>query len=227
MKTLKNRQILIKAMLKILSMLPTRSKVASSGKRLSTRGASLRQKSGLLDKFNRNNVMNTFTTKMRKTRSAAIAALLGLGLMAGEASATIVLATHNVTPQVGAAAANLDLDGTLAGVQVFKFFHTTVPNQLVRVIFNAEGTIGGVNTTWLDDTIYIDGVPCAPSNSDNALVSGNGTATHNDGWVSAVTQCYARVPVAGGHNVRVLVTPFGAGFGFWRIDDLSLVIDTQ
>ncbi len=171
--------------------------------------------------------MNTLTTKLNKTRYGAVAALLGLGLMAGEAAAVIVLARHNVTPQTGAAAANLDLDGTLVGSQTVVRFSTTTPHQLVRVIFNAEATIGGAATAWLDGTIIINNIACPPSDSDNALVSGNGTATQHDGWISAATQCFVRIPNAGLHSVRVLVTPIGPAGTAWRIDDLSLVIDTE
>ncbi len=167
--------------------------------------------------------MKTLTKKMKKTPVIAIAALFGLGLMAGEASANIVLATSNVTPQLGATSLNLDLDGTLIGPQILKTF---TAGGLVRVIFNAEATIAGGPATWLDDTIFIDGIPCTPSDSDNALVSGAGGATRDDGWVSAVTQCYRVLPF-GVHNIRVQVTPVNPGNAAWRVDDLSLVIDTQ
>jgi len=168
--------------------------------------------------------MNTLAAKINKTRYGTVLALLGLGLIAGEASATLVLATHNIHPQTNAAAANLDLDGNLAGIQPLLRFSTTLPNQLVRVIFNAEATIGGGAGNWLDATIFIDNVACAPSDSENALVSGNGTATQHDAWVSVVTQCFVRIPNVGLHTVRVLVTPNPANTA-WRIDDLSLVID--
>lgn len=170
--------------------------------------------------------MKTLTKKMKKAPVAAIAALFGLGLMAGEASATIVLATSNVNPQGANAPLNLDLDGTVAGSQVIRTFATTTTG-LVRVIFNAEGSIAGGPLTWLDDTIFLDGLPCTPSNSDNAFVSGAGVAANsNDAWVSAATQCY-RVLLPGVHTVRVLMTPTNPANSLWRIDDLSLVIDTQ
>jgi hypothetical protein len=65
-----------------------------------------------------------------------------------------------------------------------------------------------------------------PSNSDNALCAGNGTASNNDGWVSAMTQVYAPVQVAGVHTVRVCVAGVGAG-ATWRIDDLSLTVESE
>jgi hypothetical protein len=181
--------------------------------------------------------MKTFTAKMKKAHGFALAALLGLGLMAGSASANIIVATQNMNPQTGSAPVYLDLDGTLAGVQNFKLFTTTVPNQLVRVIFNAEGAVGGAVTTWLNDVILIDGIAvaneCSPSNSpaasvsNNALVSGNGTATANDGWFSGTTQCFRRIPNVGVHIVRVRATGVNPANAPWWIDDLSLVIDTQ
>ena len=168
--------------------------------------------------------MKSFTTKTGKTCSVALAAVLGLGLMANEASATIVLATSNINPQGANAPLNLNLNGF--GPVVLPFT-VTVPG-LVRVIFNAEASIAGGPNTWLDETIFIDNVPCTPTQTpDNAFVSGAGAAaTANDAWISAASQCYVRLP-AGVHNVRVLMTPVNPGNAQWRVDDMSLVIDTQ
>jgi hypothetical protein len=109
-------------------------------------------------------------------------------------------------------------------------FRTSGP-QYVRVIFNAECSVGGGTTNFLDSTIYIDPSGTAPefavspSNTNNALCSGNGTTTQNDGWVSAVTKVFAYIPTAGVHRIRVRVTPF-PGVP-WRIDNTSLVIDSE
>ncbi|MGH9333196.1 MAG: hypothetical protein ACRD21_05535 [Vicinamibacteria bacterium] len=64
----------------------------------------------------------------------------------------------------------------------------------------------------------------SPSNGDNAFCSGNGTAAL-DGWVSALTQGITNIP-AGGHTVRVCVNTVVAAVP-WRIDDLSLTVESQ
>jgi hypothetical protein len=168
--------------------------------------------------------MNTFKAKIITT---AIAGLLGLTLMTDVAEANILLARQNGALLTGAVATNLDLSGSLAGVQATQSFNTTVQNQLVRVIFNAEGAIAGGPGVFLDDTIFIDNIACAPSgnSTNNAFVSGNGT-TFIDGWVSAVTQCFYVVPTIGVHSIRVQVTPIPSG-NIWDIRAMSLVIDSQ
>jgi hypothetical protein len=153
--------------------------------------------------------------------AGAICALFGLTLTPTPASATILLVSSNIAPISDAAA---PFPATLV---LTRTFTTTVPNQLIRVVYNAECSIGGATTNWLDDNITIDGVVAPPSNSDNALCSGNGTASQNDGWVSAVTQVYLRVPNAGAHVINVIVQPMPGAGAPWRIDDQSLVIDTQ
>jgi hypothetical protein len=168
--------------------------------------------------------MNTFKVKIITT---AIAALLGLTLMADVAEANILLARQNGALLTGTVAANLDLSGSQAGVQTTQSFNTTVPNQLVRVIFNAEGAITGGPGVFLDDTIFIDNIACAPSGNTslNAFVSGNETAGI-DGWVSPATQCFYVVPTVGVHSIRVLVSPIPSG-NTWNIRAMSLVIDSQ
>ena len=174
--------------------------------------------------------MNTRSINRKMRYLGTLAVFLGLGVIANTASADIRLAKQNTAPQGNTISAYLDLDGTASGIQSVVNFKTSNPNRLVRVIFNAEGSIAGGPSNWLDTTILINPagvageVACAPSNSDNAFVSGNGTATQNDGWVSAVTQCFYRIPSIGDHTVRVLVSPRPGGTP-WRIDDLSLVID--
>jgi hypothetical protein len=146
-----------------------------------------------------------------------LVAFLGLGLMVGQASADVMCAATRITPIVN--------NGTVTVIRAF--FVTTDINQLVDIKYNAECSIAGVSTNWLNTDIIIDpaGRPepfvCPPSNSDNALCSGNHTAGVNDGWVSAVTNCVTRIPTVGIHTVRVQVNPVPAGT-FWRIDDQSL-----
>lgn len=147
-----------------------------------------------------------------------LSAFLGIALMAAQASAGIICAAANTNAITNA--------GTVTVLSAA--FATTVANQLVDIKYNAECAIAGVQTNWLNTDIIIDpaGTPapfvCTPSSGDNALCSGNGTATVNDGWISAVTNCIARIPTTGVHTVRVVVNPLPAGVT-WRIDDQSLV----
>jgi hypothetical protein len=142
-------------------------------------------------------------------------AFLGLGLMAGQASAGVICGVTNITPNLGT--------GTEI---VLRATFVTPVTQRVDIKYNAECSIAGGPTNWLNTDIVIDpagaGAPflCPPSNSDNALCSGDGAATVNDGWVSAVTNCVTILP-AGLHTVFVRVNPFPAGTT-WRLDDQSL-----
>jgi hypothetical protein len=94
-------------------------------------------------------------------------------------------------------------------VQAILRFATPVPHTRVVIVFNAECSVGGAAGNWLDVNIIVDpaGAPLPlvvpPSNGDNALCAGNGTASNNDGWVSAVTQAVMVVPTAGIHTIRV------------------------
>jgi hypothetical protein len=161
-----------------------------------------------------------------------LGAVCALSLLAGQAWAVIPLMTSNINPQSSPALPNvslLDLSGA-AGSQTTLAFSTATATR-IRIIFNAECAVGGAVTNWLNIDIIIDpagaGLPfvATPSNSDNAFCSGNGTASNNDGWVSATTQAFASVP-AGVHTIQVRANGVGVG-ATWRIDDLSLVIDTQ
>lgn len=175
--------------------------------------------------------MNTRSINRKMGYMGTVGVFLCLGSIANTASADILLATQNFNPQGNTIATYLDLD-VATGIQSSVTFETSNPNRLVRVIFNAEASIAGGPLNWLDSTIVINPagptgpVSCVPSNSDNAFVSGNGTATQNDGGVSAVTQCFYRIPSIGKHTVSVLVTPH-IGVVAWRIDDLSVVIDGE
>ena len=157
-----------------------------------------------------------------------------LGLFGGEAEAVILLATTNTNAQTDAVApfppTLLDLNGPAAGGTVLTFV-TTAANTRVVIRFNAECAIAGATTNWLDVNILVNPagpigtVAVPPSDSDNALCSGNGTATVNDGWVSAMTQATMILPVAGIHTISVQVDPVPDTV--WRIDDLSLIVETQ
>jgi hypothetical protein len=163
----------------------------------------------------------------------ALGVLIGLGLPVGETAAALFCTTNSVAQ--GDAVTPfpptfLDLNGAAAGIQQFLAFSTSTANQRIRIIFNAEGSMGGATTNWLEANLWVNpaGIAaesqCAPSGGDNSFVPGNGTATQNDGWISAVTQCTAIMPVAGVHTVRVQMDPIPDTV--WRLDDLSICVDT-
>jgi len=159
-------------------------------------------------------------SQLRLSKLWRAPAFLGLGVVAAQASATVLCGVTNINPISDIAAP------FPAATVISAAFTTPVANQLVDIKYNAECSIAGGPTNWLDTNIIIDpaGAPlpfvCPPSNSDNALCSGNHTATQNDGWVSAVTNCVTRISTAGVHTVRVQVVPH-PGVP-WRIDDQSL-----
>lgn len=174
-----------------------------------------------------------FLSHAKKGSVGALGVLIGLGLPAGESAAALFCSTNSAAQ--GDAVAPfpptfLDLNGAAAGIQPFLTFSTTAAGQRVRIIFNAEGSVGGPTTTWLEANLWVNpaGAPvesqCAPSGGDNSFVPGNGTATQNDGWISAVTQCTAVMPFAGVHTVRVQADPIPDTP--WRMDDLSICVDT-
>lgn len=169
--------------------------------------------------------MNTKTMKIsRMCRSVALTSLLGLGLMASDASAEILLTRANNSWQGSTLATNLNLGGVTS-----LNFSTTSSNQMIRVIVTANCSIAGVQTNWLGARIYINPAGAEAEGSlnpsDNILCSGNGTATQSDGYMSAVIQGFRQLPI-GTHTIRVAVTPNPAGTA-WRIDNLTLVVDSQ
>lgn len=180
--------------------------------------------------------MNRIASGMAKLGITTVLAVAGVvGLMVSQAQAETLRAVSTKTvPQTALSVcpagipASLDLSDA-AGAQCTLAFATPGAGRVV-IRFNAECSMGGATTAWLNSDIIIDpagaGVPfvAVPSNSDNALCSGNGTATQNDGWVSALTQVIATVP-AGVHTVRVAVIPVGSAL--WRIDDISLTVESQ
>ena len=181
--------------------------------------------------------MNHIASRMARLGiMSVLAGVCAVGLMSGRAWAeTLRGATTNGNAQTALAVcpagipASLDLSSA-AGAQCLVSFSTPGAARVV-IRFNAECSIAGAATNWLNLDIWVDpagaGAPflAPPSGSDNALCSGNGIAAQNDGWVSAVTQAITSVP-AGVHTVRVSVNPVPAGIP-WRIDDLSLTIETQ
>jgi len=155
----------------------------------------------------------------RLQRWAACGAVLGTCLLAGPAMAAVQCGNVNINPVAPA--------GGAAATLMSSSFVTTTTNRRVDLKYSAECSIAGPTTSWLNIDIIVDpaGSPapfiCAPTSSDNALCSGNGTASPNDGWISAVTDCLSRIPTTGVHIVTVRANPVPAGTP-WRIDDQSL-----
>ncbi len=165
--------------------------------------------------------------------------VLGILLVAGFAASqvwaeTIRLMVFNTNVQVGAGGVSTCLDlSTAAGNQPVANFSTPAGGRVIAR-FNAECSVAGAATNWLNTDIIIDPNGAAapgpfvafPSDSDNALCSGNGTATFNDGYVSALTQVIGSVP-AGVHTIRVCVTGVAGAAAAFRIDDLSLTVESE
>ena len=158
---------------------------------------------------------------------AASALAVVTGLWASAASAEVLLFSSNIQGQFFNSVGFVDLNGPAAGGTTLSF-STTAANQRVSILFNAECAVEGAVSNYVDVDIVVDPAgsfgpfDAPPTNGDNALCSGNGTATAaSDGWVSAVTIATARPAVAGTHTVRVRVHPI---FGAFFLDDLSLTV---
>lgn len=173
--------------------------------------------------------MNILKEKL-VTALSGLAALLFLN---NSVWAEILVAQTRTSPAVyGGATYNVDFNGATAGGQEFSF-STSAPNTRVVLTFNAECAVENNSFHWLDVDIIVNPAgptgetEATPSNSDNALCSGNDTPSDfvfadGDGWVSAVTQATINLPVAGVHTVRVRVD--GANSGVARLDDMSLIV---
>jgi hypothetical protein len=173
---------------------------------------------------------------MKKALTAA-SMICALTIMAGGSWAAMLLVTNNTVPQSDVAplgtAKPLDLS-TAVGAQTSLNFTTTTANQLVRILFAAECAVPGNATNYVYINIQVDPpgtqgpTSCPPASGDYSLCAGNGTAA-SDGWAGAAVQCYIRIPLAGVSTVSVTADGAGASGATagWRIDDLTLVIDTQ
>lgn len=164
---------------------------------------------------------------IRYTKAICLAGALSLA--ATEASATILLASSAPGNVTGVVATDLDLNGTAAGGTTLNFI--TPISEFVTITFNAECSSGGTSSQWVGLEIFVDPAGAtgptlvAPTSVDRAFCSGDGTATNNDGWVSATAQGVIRVP-PGVHTVRVRVTPSN-GAPSWWVSDSSIVVSDQ
>src|SRR5438105_2475933 len=101
-------------------------------------------------------------------------------------------------------------------------FATTVANQTVVIIYNAECAVFAPRGTRLSIRILVDGAEAEPSSgTDFALCSA--VDTNGQTWASAVRQSGLKVPAAGNHIIKILAKLVGAS-GTWVLDDSSLVV---
>jgi hypothetical protein len=102
-------------------------------------------------------------------------------------------------------------------------FVTTVDNQRVVVMYNAECTVSANGTTtWLALTILVDGVAAAPSSTDKAHCTSNNGGSN---WVSAVATAIVVVADPGIHTLRVQAQILnGVAGDTARIDDTTIVV---
>lgn len=107
----------------------------------------------------------------------------------------------------------------------FLNFTTTVPNQKVVVLFNAECSVKSADiATYVDAVVLIDGVPALPSGTNNAFCTSTARNVLTRG-VRASTNVIKIVPNPGVHNVRVMAILRGfAGGEQFRIDDISVIV---
>lgn len=163
--------------------------------------------------------------------AASLLAAASAACWLSPAQAEILAAANRTTPAIygGASYSVSWSDGSTS-----LSFTTSAPNTRVAVLFNAECAVDGPTTRWLDIDLIVDPAGptgeqvIAPTNSDNALCSGNGNNVGNsgsfnlDGWVSASALGYVTLPQAGTHTVRVRVN--GANAGVARLDDMALIV---
>jgi hypothetical protein len=126
-------------------------------------------------------------------------------------------ADTNLSASLGPTALPLNDSGATAFT-----FPSGPGSKLVAITFSAECAIGGGPGNWLNIRVMVDDKAVPPSGGDDAFCSGNGTATHEDGWVTASRTVAVRLG-PGQHEVQVFVTLVGSASAGW-IGDSSLTI---
>ena len=123
---------------------------------------------------------------------------------------------------------NITADVPFGGSTTFTFVEPGPGLQRVLITFNAECSIGGGVTAGLNLDILLDPAggaatfsPVSPTGlAGTQLCAGNGTATNNDGHISASITVGANVP-PGNNRLRLRVTPAG---GSGRLGARSLSV---
>lgn len=169
--------------------------------------------------------------KNNTLRITLLAALSLSMIVSTSAKADVLLAKTKTSPSIfGGASYSVDFNGPGAGGVTFNFT-TNQANRKVVFMFNAECVVHGNAYKWVNIDIRVN--PAGPSgefsvkptNSDNALCSGNSTNSNvlgnGDGWVSASSIGVATLANAGTHTVRVRVI---GNSTVTRLDDMSLIV---
>jgi hypothetical protein len=154
--------------------------------------------------------------------------LLTLALMAGAAGADVIqtrtrtgaiIIPVGACPGVGCPFLPLNNIATSTVAPIV----TTVDNQRIVIMYNAECTVTAAGTaTWVALSIFVDGVLAAPSSTDKAHCTSNNNGSN---WVSAVATAVVVIPDPGFHRIQVQGQILnGAAGNTARIDDTTLVV---
>lgn len=103
-------------------------------------------------------------------------------------------------------------------------FTSSGTGQKTMISYNAECTLTGDTSTWVEIDIKVDGVAIAPSSGDNAFCSGIGSGIDGH-WSSNVTNVVAKGLAAGEHAVTVEAHGVNIGSGeSYRLDDSITIL---
>ena len=155
--------------------------------------------------------------------TAIMVALTMIVFVPTMARADILAMGQNPNPIVYAGGALILLP--INGGAPFLNFTTTVPNQKVVVLFNAECSVKSADVgSYVDAIVLIDNVPALPSGTNNAFCTSTGRNVLTRG-VRASTNVIRIVPNPGVHKVevRAVLRNFSGGEAF-RIDDISVIV---
>lgn len=158
-----------------------------------------------------------------------VAGILGaLALMAGAAGAEVIgtrVRTNDIIIPVGACPGVgcpfLPLTNSAGSTSTV--IVTTVDNQRIVIVYNAECTVtANDTTTWVSLSIFVDGALAAPSSTDKAHCTSNNNGSN---WVSAVATAVVVVQDPGLHRIQVQgQIQTGVAGNTARIDDTTLIV---
>ena len=154
-----------------------------------------------------------------------IVALFAMALAPAQGQAQVLAVGTNINPTLVVNAVPVFLP--INGAAQFLNFVTTVANQRVVVLFNAECAVKGTDrNTQVNVDVLVDNVPVPlpPSNGDDVFCADLGdNILHN--WARPSINVWRIIPNVGVHQVRVRAQMFNfqAGDQF-RIDDSSTIV---